>query len=192
MIDVQVRNLPPMRTTRKVRIIEIGSCWRFGPCRFSSYRMYLNVRTNHSLFYLEYISAQVIIPRPHPQHILFPTSHEYLLSLALEWMIKFSPGLKNIYTIPQVLLVNKYYKLNSFFWSFFFDVLSWFILTSKANSKAIHSCRNRWKYHEQAKFSFRRAISILFQSIVFKVIKIYFAGSILPGSQASKFLTRAK
>ena len=127
MIDVQVRNLPPMRTTRKVRIIEIGSCWRFGPCRFSSYGMYLNIRTNHSLFYQEYISAQVIIPRPHPQHILFPTSHEYLLSLALEWMIKFSPGLKNIYTIPQVLLVNKYYKLNSFFWSFFFDVLSWFI-----------------------------------------------------------------
>ena len=102
-----------------MRIIEIGSCWRFGPCRFSSYGMYLNIRTNHSLFYQEYISAQVIIPRPHPQHILFPTSHEYLLSLALEWMIKFSPGLKNIYTIPQVLLVNKYYKLNSFFWSFF-------------------------------------------------------------------------
>ena len=74
MIDVQVRNLPPMRTTRKVRIIEIGSCWRFGPCRFSSYGMYLNIRTNHSLFYQEYISAQVIIPRPHPQHILFPTS----------------------------------------------------------------------------------------------------------------------
>ena len=46
MIDVQVRNLPPMRTTRKVRIIEIGSCWRFGPCRFSSYGMYLNIRTN--------------------------------------------------------------------------------------------------------------------------------------------------
>lgn len=59
MIDVQVRNLPPMRTTRKVRIIEIGSCWRFGPCRFSSYGMYLNIRTNHSLFYQEYISAQV-------------------------------------------------------------------------------------------------------------------------------------
>ena len=124
MIDVQVRNLPPMRTTRKVRIIEIGSCWRFGPCRFSSYGMYLNIRTNHSLFY-QYqhkLSSHVPIHSTY-----FSPPHEYLLSLALEWMIKFSPGLKNIYTIPQVLLVNKYYKLNNFLWSFFFDVLSWFI-----------------------------------------------------------------